>query len=351
MATNSLGNPAGFKNWGLYGIFVNVFPGSLALSIVFVFLPAEYIPRYSIAGILNTYGSLMVLFTGSAFMIAFGIVSYFITHVIELLYYNTPFSYFLKRVFRKLPLIPQPYHPDIVSENINRRFTKSCNQLFSEPDDDGLAESKYIPSPGTFDAYDLAGDYLLNKGIERIRGFEGMSSAFRKIWFISVCASISVFISAYSIFASDYQDSIAVYWSGGDVTSIILLIVYITFIYMKNKMDEMEEREIKLKSYEGRWRGWGVLSTNFRYASYLSLFSTVLSFLLSIESISFHYESILYPSIIGSPYHLIILFIFLSYISFYQEMDYRRLKRQSIMRNLYVVALSEGDIEYSDENQ
>ena len=210
--------------------------------------------------------------------------------------------------------MPQPFGISIVSEKIRRRYTKTCNQLFSDPGDDDITKSKYFPSPGSFDSRYLAEDYLLNNGIERIRGFDNLSSAFTQLWFVSTYSAILAFLSAYSTLAQDYRTDVAIYWGGIDLTVVVIFVLIIALWSISRILKRIEEIEMDQKRYEDRWNGWGTLHVLSSYTSFVLGLSFVLSIPMSIEDLDFQYSSILYPGIIESPYLLITILMFLSYV-------------------------------------
>lgn len=144
-------------------------------------------------------------------------------------------------------------------------------------------------------------------------------SAFTQLWFVSTYSAILAFLSAYSTLAQDYRTDVAIYWGGIDLTVVVIFVLIIALWSISRILKRIEEIEMDQKRYEDRWNGWGTLHVLSSYTSFVLGLSFVLSIPMSIEDLDFQYSSILYPGIIESPYLLITILMFLSYVVFISE--------------------------------
>jgi hypothetical protein len=244
-----------------------------------------------------------------------------------------PFRYGISGVFRFFPFMPK-FRREEVDDRYKDRFSWTCEHLFY--DLEGISKPEiYVPL--NKENLDLASSYLRNKNVPQIQVYENISSTFAQleILFIASLVASAVIIHPKNIMADGIQ------FTEFNI-SLDLFLWSIGFYFFSGLQSWLDRKTRNLRqNHRDRNVDLRLLTSGL---GNLLLFATVASVFLLFVPFETDYESNL-SNFLGEWFkYSPIIFIILTYSSAYVKYRYSKMKRHVVIRDLYVVALSEGDI-------
>lgn len=315
----------------IHGLLTNSMSGAVFITLFIIFLPKD---------IMNILEFLEYLVDNNLVttpvLIVFVTISYMIGQMVQAFTGFIPFRGGIFRVLYHLPFTPK-FDPNYISEDYQNQFLWAYNHLFQDPEE---ISPTTMDSIITYSKIKTSAPYLEYKNIQEIQRYKNISSTFRQLevlfTFFLVYSSILIYFGNISTTGLGFSDFKL------PLISFSIAVIFWMFNFLADVFEDSSEDSHNSERALNRKVNRRLL---FSSITTLALMIFISSPILLIFEIYLDYipniKTLLGPTFVYSPF----IFIILIYSSAYVKFQYSKLMRECVVRNLYVVAVSEGDIE------
>ena len=308
----------------IYGSLINSIPGAVMIVLLVLFLPPDVI------NLENLY--LSIVYGGyiePANLLLFGIASYLIGQMTRSFVEFLPLYRRVTVLFTILSLYPS-YDIREESDSYTQRFYWTCNHLFYDIDEkeqkfnSGLFQTKL----SNRECLDLSESYLFSKNDQKVRKYSNLANIFKQIetiFFIGLLGSLFI------IHPGPIGNSQLPAFTTPMFLAFLSMLSLILYIFLK----ETYKYHISIKS---------------RRIAELLFITMILSIILASIPIETTYSTNFEEFLPVHSYIPSVVLFILMYSSGYISSKYSKNKKSAIVRDVYVVAVTEGDIQKMDDN-